>query len=257
MPKNNKRTFKIAKLKTPKVEVDDRNGWYRHEITKLLSGTENVGAELGVAKGIFSKRMIESGKFTKFYGVDLYEDIHNTDEYISTLKFLDHKNPIYSLLRMDFDSALKLFDDNFFDFVYVDGFAHTGEEGGKTLIDWLAKVKVGGFLAGDDYDSNWPLVVWAVNHLASELGVRVGVTSRKEDTDYCKYPSWWIQKPARYVEPALDPTLLKLGMYEKNRINKKRLASRKRKYFKKRLANRMAPILGAFGININSDAFKK
>lgn len=28
-----------------------------------------------------------------------------------------------------------------FDFVYIDGYAHTGEENGKTIIDWWRKVR--------------------------------------------------------------------------------------------------------------------
>ena len=88
---------------------------------------------------------------------------------ISALKYIGIENTTYSLLRMDFDDALLLFEDNYFDFIYVDGFAHTGEEGGKTLIDWIKKLKVGGYLAGDDYHNDWPLVVWAVNDLAKKL----------------------------------------------------------------------------------------
>jgi hypothetical protein len=34
---------------------------------------------------------------------------------------------------MSFDDALDIFDDEFFDFIYIDGFAHTGEEGGNQL----------------------------------------------------------------------------------------------------------------------------
>ena len=43
---------------------------------------------------------------------------------------------------MTFDDAIDLFEDQFFDFIYIDGFAHTGEEGGETLIKWYRKLKV-------------------------------------------------------------------------------------------------------------------
>ena len=240
MSKNSVRAFKIAKAKTPCIHTHCEEGWQRHDVARLLECNDNIGIELGVAKGIFSKRMLESGKFKRFYGVDLYEDIHNTEEYINTLKYLDHTDSNYSLLRMNFDSALLLFEDNFFDFVYVDGFAHTGEEGGKTLINWLDKVKPGGILAGDDYGENWPLVVWAVNDLASKLGINVGLTTRTEEQDYCKYPTWWIKKPIQYSKPEVDPELYKLGMLEKARIHKKRLGSRRRK----RMRMQIAKLLG-------------
>ena len=35
--------------------------YYRHDIVNLPQGNANIGVELGVAKGIFSMRMIESG----------------------------------------------------------------------------------------------------------------------------------------------------------------------------------------------------
>ncbi len=130
-----------------------------------------MGIELGVARGIFSRRMVESGKFTLFFGVDEYGgDVHNTTEYKDALRHIGI-NRHYHLLRMRFDEAIDLFKDNFFDFIYVDGFAHTGEEGGQTLYSWYKKLKVGGIIAGDDYSNDWPLVVWTVNEFAKNIGV--------------------------------------------------------------------------------------
>lgn len=228
MSLNKKYIFDLAQKNTPKVKVEGKEGWLRHDVVNLLEGNENVGIELGVAKGIFSRRMLESRKFKRFYGVDVYGDTHNTAEYSSTLKYIGYKDPKYCLLRMDFESAVDLFEDEYFDFVYVDGFAHTGEDGGKTLIDWLSKVKAGGILAGDDYHRDWPLVVWAVNHLASELGVSVSVTLGVEDTDYCRYPTWWIRKIKSNIKPRLDPLLFDLGMKEKRRVHQQRTGVRSR-----------------------------
>jgi hypothetical protein len=47
----------------------------------------------------------------------------------------------YKLLRMRFDEAIDLFDDASLDFVYVDGYAHGGEEGGETIFEWFRKVR--------------------------------------------------------------------------------------------------------------------
>jgi len=162
--------------------------------------------------------MMESRKFKKFYGVDVYGDIHDTKEYISALKCVGLENPVYSLLRMDFDSALSMFEDDYFDFIYVDGFAHTGEDGGKTLIDWIKKLKVGGILAGDDYHKDWPLVIWAVNDIAKKLNVEINVTLETEDKIYCKYPIWYFRKKDD-LNLCLNPLLYKLGMSEKKRVH--------------------------------------
>ena len=215
---NSKKIFEIARKNTPSVKINIKNKWLRHDVVKELNGKNNVGIELGVARGIYSKRMIDSAMFKRFYGVDMYSDIHDTKEYISALKYIGIENTTYSLLRMDFDDALLLFEDNYFDFIYVDGFAHTGEEGGKTLIDWIKKLKVGGYLAGDDYHNDWPLVVWAVNDLAKKLGVEITLTGGCEDGIYCKYPTWYLKKEVLDT-PSLNPLLFKLSMREGKRIN--------------------------------------
>jgi hypothetical protein len=215
---NSKKIFEIAKKNTPSVKINIKNKWFRHDVVKELNGKNNVGIELGVARGIYSRRMVDSAKFKRFYGVDIYGDIHDTKEYISALKYIGIENTKYSLLRMDFDAALLMFEDNYFDFIYVDGFAHAGEEGGKTLINWIKKLKVGGILAGDDYHNDWPLVVWAVNDLAKKLGAEITLTGGSEDEIYCKYPTWYLKKEVLDT-PSLNPLLFKLSMREKKRIN--------------------------------------
>lgn len=171
------------------------SGFYRHDILNFLSGNHNIGIELGVAEGVFSTRMINSKKFRMIYGIDMYADHHNTDEYIKVLKNIGLRSD-YKLLRLKFDEALSLFDDNFFDFIYVDGYAENGEEDGKTIIDWYKKLKKGGILAGDDYyEKKWPLVVKAVNNFSMSIGAELMVTELTEKgTPYCKYPSWAIIK---------------------------------------------------------------
>ncbi|SVC88188.1 uncharacterized protein METZ01_LOCUS341042 [marine metagenome] len=145
-------------------------GYRRQDVLSLLQGERNVGVELGVAEGVFSKHMQESGKFENIIGIDSYsEQQHNTEEYKLALKKMGLMSN-YQLLRMTFDDAVELFDDLSLNFVYVDGYAHSGENGGKTIFDWYKKVKVGGILAGDDYHADWPLVIEAVDQLIQQTG---------------------------------------------------------------------------------------
>jgi hypothetical protein len=133
----------------------------------------------------------------------------------------------YHLLRMTFAEAFDLFPDNFFDFVYVDGYAHTGEEGGRTILDWYAKVKPGGILAGDDYDPvRWPLVVWGVHHLVSQLGVPLRVTEHVMDGNYSNYASWFLTKPMQETASPLkpDPLLQAIGQEERDAVAARRAA---------------------------------
>ena len=166
----------------------------RFSIVDLLEGRENIGIELGVAAGGFSSRMIQSGKFRKAFGVDLYSDHHDQKEYMTALQTIGLEEN-YSLLKMSFDDALGLFPDDFFDFIYIDGYAHTGEQGGKTFFDWLPKLKRGGILAGDDYSDRWPLVKEAVHYFVGQVGVDLHVTNPEKvlATTYDASPSWFIR----------------------------------------------------------------
>lgn len=169
-------------------------GYYRHDVLRLLEeGSQLTGIELGVAGGTFSKRMLDSGRFKHFFGVDMYADHHDVSEYKRALRLTDLFSP-YRLLRMTFDDAFDLFDDLSFDFMYVDGYAHTGEEGGDTIYKWYSKLKIGGVIAGDDYHADWPLVVNAVNTFAELTSSELYVTELVEDIAMCKYPSWAIIK---------------------------------------------------------------
>ncbi|MEQ9693700.1 class I SAM-dependent methyltransferase [Shimia sp. SDUM112013] len=166
----------------------------RKELPLFLERDGLIGIELGVAGGWYSKRLRETGLFSELYGVDLYGDHHDTKEYISALKNIG-MGANYWLLRMSFEDALDAFPDEYFDYVYIDGYAHTGEERGKTMYDWYAKVKTGGMIAGHDYHSKWPLVQISVDTFADALGqpvMRTALSKKRDPQD--KFPSWALFK---------------------------------------------------------------
>ena len=165
----------------------------RFDLPLLLEGTGHRGIELGVAQGGFSRKMVDSGKFDIFFGVDVYGDRHDTAEYKTALRHIGLEAP-YRLLRMRFDEALDLFEDESFDFIYIDGYAHTGEEGGQVLRDWFPKLKLGGLFAGDDYDPHWPLVIEAVDTVTAQLGAQLNLTGAPSGGGYNKFPSWFLVK---------------------------------------------------------------
>jgi SAM-dependent methyltransferase len=216
---NSREVRQEAKRRTTPVAVDVVAGTMRWNVIDPLPKHGNIGIELGVAAGSFSARMVQSGRFAQFYGVDAYTGRHSVPEYktalITTGLWSD-----YRLLRMTFAQALDLFPDRHFDFIYCDGYAHTGEEGGRTLTDWYAKLKPGGVMSGDDYDADaWPLVVWAVNHVVARLGVPLRVTDVVTDEAYCGYRSWFFVKPLDgpdMIEPAEDLEII--GAAERLRI---------------------------------------
>jgi len=219
---NLEKIHRIAQENMPEISVKILSNTYRYDVISPLSGNSNIGIELGVAQGVFSKMMVKSKKFSEFYGVDMYADhIHNTEEYKVALKSIGLLSN-YKLLRMTFDDALDLFDDNFFDFIYIDGFAHTGEEGGVTLEKWYQKLKIGGILAGDDYHMDWPLVMWAVNHFASQIDSEVSLTENIGESEYCQYPSWSLKKEKDIRDFSNSSLLLRSAAEEGQRIQTKR-----------------------------------
>ena len=215
---NSAHACSIAKKKTPSIAAVVRDDWSRYDLSMLLVGSDNVGIELGTASGGFAKKMIASGKFDIFFGVDSYPNNSDDAQYHEAINTLGVLNKTFSLIRSDFECSLDLFEDETFDFIYVDGYAHTGEEGGKTLFEWYSKLKVGGVMCGDDYHSDWPLVVWAVNDFVAKLGVNLHVVSKTHDLDYCRYPSWYFIKKSNEINFRLNEDLVALAKKEALRI---------------------------------------
>lgn len=222
---------RLAESVMPHPDVIVHPGTTRHDVIAPLTGSSNVGIELGVAAGSFSSKLVSSGKFQKVFGVDTYDDYyHHIDEYRETLSRVGLLSN-YSLLRMTFEEALPLFPDDFFDFIYVDGFAHTGQEGGQTFANWFPKLKVGGVMAGDDYHPDWPLVMWAVNDFVTSLGLDLHQTEITESHSYNRYPSWFVVKTkdsaARVYRPEAE--LGRLARMEKERVSAHRKSKEKRR----------------------------
>ena len=178
----------------------------REDITKYLSNNSNIGIELGVAEGEFSKKLLETQKFKYLYSVDRYSGeggvtettlnlAHDVNQYIRALRLLKTYESKNTLLRMDFNNALQLFEDDTFDFIYIDGYAHTGQDEGSTLYDWYPKLKSGGMFAGDDYHTDWNKVIHYVDEFCSEKGLKLNIHDYKNKNNvYSSYPSWYVFK---------------------------------------------------------------
>ena len=168
-----------------------KNNFYREDLPKLFNKRNLIGVELGVARGDFSKELIKSKKFKILFGVDSYSlNQHNIDEYKFALKKLGMFSN-YKLINMSFEKALDLFPDKSLDFIYFDGYAHTGQNYGKTILDWSKKIKPNGILSGDDYDKKWELNKLIIDQFAKQNDFKLFVT----DTDKKKhiYSSWYLK----------------------------------------------------------------
>ena len=171
----------------------------RREDVIRYANPNGVGIELGVAEGEFSERILRETQNSNFYlySVDMWagDRGHDVAQYSRVINRLDKYKNRNSVIKLTFDEALPLFPDNYFDFIYVDGYAHTGEENGKTFYDWFPKLKNGGIMAGDDYHDNWPLVKNAVDLFSSNIKRDLHVINCHEPNSvWSEYPTWFVFK---------------------------------------------------------------
>jgi len=161
-----KKSFKKLKL-VNNPNSDPRN----FLLSKMPKGS--ICAEIGSWKGDFSKRIIDNTNPKKLYLVDPYIFVSNYKDawYGGVSGSQDKMDEVYNSVVVRFKNeienntleikrnfsteALATFHDNSLDWVYIDG-NHTNEFVLHDLnISWN-KVKVGGFITGDDYN----LVGW-------------------------------------------------------------------------------------------------
>lgn len=159
--------------------------------------SNGIWVELGVASGAFAQEVCSRRDDIAYLGVDRWSDHHNEAEmrraYARLAGF-----PFASLCRNSFEEVAKTVPEETCDAVYVDGYAHTGQDSGRTLDLWWPKVKRGGFLCGHDYDlEKWPHTFKAVNYFAGHRGLQVEVIQEESG-----YASWCIQRPQQ------DPVLI-------------------------------------------------
>lgn len=156
----------------------------------------SIGVELGVASGQFSKRLLETGRFSLLYSIDAWEDHHDLKEMAQALILLAPFGSQSMVIRSRFSDVVETFPDCHFDFIYIDGYAHDGQDDGRTLRDWYPKLKPGGLFAGDDYSPKYPKVIEVVDRFAAEVGRSVEIHDfdhSKEDI-WGQCPSWYFRR---------------------------------------------------------------
>ncbi len=161
---------------------------HRDDFAKLMDQFNCKHAvELGVATGYYSE-VLARAHLDELVLVDKWNDHHNEEERrMVVAKFKE--DPRVRILHMLFEEAAKLFSDGYFDFVYVDGYAHTGQDNGKTLEVWWPKLKRGGIFAGHDYHPIYQPTVDAVNAFCAQRELTFCTTEE------AFYPSWYLVKP--------------------------------------------------------------
>lgn len=169
----------------------------RHEIA-LLAPEGSIGGEFGVDTGQLSERFLNLGHFSSFHCVDKWDDhAHSRNQYLAVTKKL-MKYPEARIWRTTAQEFASLIPDSMFGFIYIDCYAHTGQDGGSVLEALWPKLQDGGLFSGDDYDKrHWPKTYAAVNQFAQRVGRTVNVRDehcRSARVGMDKHPSWYFFK---------------------------------------------------------------
>ena len=132
----------------------------RNELIKWIPH-KGIGIEIGVNAGEFSKIILEKNDPQKLYLVDCWEHQDHycwvDDSNIPTedkLKLLETIKERYKLddrvvIKRGYSlDIVKTFDDNYFDWIYIDADHWKIYE---DITAWMPKLKEGGYMMGHDY----------------------------------------------------------------------------------------------------------
>jgi len=161
-----------------------------------------VGAEVGVYRGGYCKEFCEAG--LKMYAVDPWKGYKGSGRSEQKQEEQDKSYEIAketlapydcTLVRKASMDAVKDFEDESLDFVYIDGdhrFRYIAED----IVEWEKKVKKGGIVSGHDYWNTGP----EASNLMCQVGVVVDAYTKLYDLDFYitsknRVQSWfWIKK---------------------------------------------------------------
>jgi len=165
-------------------------------IPQLVSHISNpIGIEIGLNLGATTRHLFDNIPGLKLHGVDPYLEYQDWDGHILTPSernntyefFVKHTLPYTDNIthyRMLSDEAAKMMENNFYDFIFIDGL-HTYEQVSKDCHNFYPKIKSGGIFSGHDYN-----VIEGVNKAVNEFAASVGAQISQTDNDV-----WYWVKP--------------------------------------------------------------
>ena len=135
------------------------------DILPLLENVKNpVGIEIGVDEAPTSWFFLKNRPDLKLYGVDPFQGYQDwypggfisqgqqDEKYINMQRRTEEFGDRWKHYRLTSDDAVRLFDDNAYDFIFIDGL-HTYEQLTKDCANYYRKLKTGGVFAGHDYNA--------------------------------------------------------------------------------------------------------
>lgn len=141
-----------------------------------------VAVEVGTDRGGYAKDICTRKPNVDFYTIDPWLPYNEGDEVKDVAKMEEIQKearetlsvyPNCTIIHDTSMNAVKLFDDNSIDFVFIDG-NHEYEAVYEDVVEWTRKVKPGGIVAGHDYkkdDFRKYGVIEAVNKYVEENNI--------------------------------------------------------------------------------------
>lgn len=157
-----------------------------------------VGAEIGVYDGSHAWSLLLKLPMKKLYLIDPYlpysgnpPERHRSRVWllrakrragiIANSKFPGKCQFIYKKSNV----AVKQFEDNYLDFVYIDA-NHSYKSVREDIRIWHEKVRIGGIIGGHDYAPHEPEVIKAVDEWAKEKKVKIAfLYAESKNMDWC------------------------------------------------------------------------
>ena len=180
----------------------------REDFAKIINELGlKTGVEVGVHRGHFSECILANSNIEKMYSVDAWIEDQPTTRAVRKkcdrgkmelcyqetvdrlLKFGDRS----IIMRELSENAVKQFDNESLDFVYLDA-SHMFTGYAMDLINWWEKIKWGGLFSGHDFWRKYRYdVMYATNGFCMEKKQLFFLTT--EERQFPQFsPSWWLIK---------------------------------------------------------------
>lgn len=151
------RNFNIDLDQPSPIEIPNVN---RKELARLFRRLNfRVGAEIGVESGSYSKNLCKCNPRAKVYLVDAWMAYKGYRDHVTQSKIDSFYEQLrkrlegfgnYEIIRKFSMEAVKGFEDESLDFVYIDA-NHQFEFVAQDIGFWSRKVKRGGIVSGHDF----------------------------------------------------------------------------------------------------------
>lgn len=165
-----------------------------------------MGAEVGVFDGYFSEFMCQTIPGLTLYSIDPWEVYqgYRDHKFVASMQAAEAKarkrlEPFDCTIIKKFSmDAVKDFEDEFFDFVYIDA-NHEYKYVKEDIEEWAKKVRPGGIVAGDDYymtrAGNLGVIQAAQEYAdAHNYELHSTLWDLTQEVVDNQQPAWWFEK---------------------------------------------------------------